>query len=625
MDLSFIPQPQRIRRGKGVFAVVRKGAIGISGQQLYPVAEQARRLFRGFAIAVGTGATHDPISISLRGQAKPGGYRLAIGPKGIRLEADSVAAAFHGVGTLEQVVRQSKPGVLPALTIDDWPDFADRGVYYDVCRGRVPKRERLLEQADLLSRFKINHLQLYIEHTFRFRGHPEIGRGASPLTAEDILELDRFCADRHIELVPSLATFGHMATVLKHKQYHHLAEDWGVGEYVSPEAERLRHKRYGWTLSPANPGVYDFLDSLFAEFLPLFRSDQFNVCCDETWDLGMGQSYALCRRRGKGRVYLDHIVKLNRLCRKYGKRLMFWGDIIRHYPELIRHIPKDVTVLDWAYTYDHDFDSIRDFKKAGLRYMACPSVSGYSSLFPRLPEAAANIHGFAQAGKKNGASGLLNTDWGDGGHYNFMEYSWHGYLFGAEQSWNTRADRKTFTARFCKIFLNDDSPALARAIDELGDIAYLQVNPFYQSIWQHIFFAKPQDAVLADLNSPGHISRGGRIRACKVRLDARCGRETLKRLQPVRKAIADSAARRGADPHKVLPYWLFAVDTLAHAAGKLAVFGAGGRVTPAKRRVLRKEMTSLMKRFEKLWLQRSRRSEIGITLRRYRAAIGALR
>jgi len=66
MDLSFIPQPQRIRRGKGVFAVGRKGAIGISGHQLYPVAEQARRLFRGFAIAVGMGTTQDPIGITPR-------------------------------------------------------------------------------------------------------------------------------------------------------------------------------------------------------------------------------------------------------------------------------------------------------------------------------------------------------------------------------------------------------------------------------------------------------------------------------------------------------------------------------------------------------------------------------
>ena len=40
---------------------------------------------------------------------------------------------------------------LPALTINDWPDFEDRGVYYDVCRGRVPKLERLFELADQLA------------------------------------------------------------------------------------------------------------------------------------------------------------------------------------------------------------------------------------------------------------------------------------------------------------------------------------------------------------------------------------------------------------------------------------------------------------------------------------------
>lgn len=58
-----------------------------------------------------------------------------------------------------------------------------------------------------------------------------------------------------------------------------------------------------------------------------------------------------------------------------------------------------------------------------------------------------NIAGFAVAGRKYGASGLLNTDWGGDGHHNCMEYSWPGYLFGAEQSWNTSANAENFTAR----------------------------------------------------------------------------------------------------------------------------------------------------------------------------------
>jgi hypothetical protein len=71
----------------------------------------------------------------------------------------------------------------------------------------------------------------------------------------------------------------------------------------------------------------------------------------------------------------------------------------------------------------------------------------------------------------------------------------------------------------------------------------------------------------------------------------------------------------------VLPYWLFAVDTIAHAARKLTVLAPGGRDTPAARRALRREMADLKARFIRLWLARNRRSEIAITLANYNQAI----
>ena len=54
----------------------------------------------------------------------------------------------------------------------------------------------------------------------------------------------------------------------------------------------------------------------------------------------------------------------------------------------------------------------------------------------------------------------------------------------------------TYTARFVERFLNTDSRELARAIDALGDISHLRVDGFYQSVWQHIFFAEPGDLLL---------------------------------------------------------------------------------------------------------------------------------
>lgn len=493
-----------------------------------------------------------------------------------------------------------------------------------------------MEMADRLAHYKINHLQLYMEHTFRFQSHPMIGRNADPLTREDILALDEFCARRFIELVPSLASFGHMSTILSLPAYRRLAEDWGVGRYVDPAAEKLApwQRRKAWSLAPANPSTYVFLDSLFAELLPLFRSRQFNVCCDETWDLGMGQSYALCRRKGKGRLYLDHLLKLRRLAAKYDKRMMFWGDIIRHHPELVREIPKDVAVLDWGYTSDHPVARIADFRKAKVPFYACPGTSSWVSLFPRLHESAANIKAFTAAAVGEKATGLLNTDWGDGGHHNFMEFSWYGYLLGAEQGWNHRAEPVTFAARFCRQFLRCDSPDLVRAIRDLGDVTHLNVAGRYQSVWTHIFFAGPDDDLFKNGTRKGSTCRHGVIRSnVTVKLNAALGSRTHETLRAVRGAFVRATARPGVDPQGVLPYWIFAVDTLIHAARKLTILAADGKDatdglrqdTPAARRRLADEMKSLRRRFTVLWLARNRRSEIRVTLAKYDAAIAALR
>ena len=72
--------------------------------------------------------------------------------------------------------------------------------------------------------------------------------------------------------------------------------------------------------------------------LPNFSSRFFNVGCDETWDLGRGQSKKLCVAKGQGRVYLDFLKQIHREVSARGKRMMFWGDIILKYPKLIAEL-----------------------------------------------------------------------------------------------------------------------------------------------------------------------------------------------------------------------------------------------------------------------------------------------
>ena len=94
----------------------------------------------------------------------------------------------------------------------------------DISRDKVPTMETLYALVDLLAGWKINQLQLYTEHTFAYRQHPEVWAEASPLTGQEILGLDAYCRKRFVELVPNQNSFGHMHRWLKHARYAPLAE-----------------------------------------------------------------------------------------------------------------------------------------------------------------------------------------------------------------------------------------------------------------------------------------------------------------------------------------------------------------------------------------------------------------
>lgn len=143
-------------------------------------------------------------------------YTLAVTPENITICGSLESGVLYGVQTLRQMIRQAG-AVLPTVLISDKPAMENRGFYHDATRGRVPTLSYLKQLADTLSFYKINQLQLYIEHSYLFDDLTEMWRDDTPLTAEDILELDRYCKGLGIDLVPSLASFGHLYKPLLHE------------------------------------------------------------------------------------------------------------------------------------------------------------------------------------------------------------------------------------------------------------------------------------------------------------------------------------------------------------------------------------------------------------------------
>lgn len=386
-------------------------------------------------------------------------YRITITQEGIQIITGSDAGAYYAIQTLCDLVTLCG-GVLPSCRIEDAPDFNRRGVYHDCSRGKVPTLDTLKQLIERLAHWKINELQLYIENVFTFARYPEIGKGDSPLTANEILLLQAHCRKHHVRLVGSLASFGHMEKILSLPAFQHLGELPGFRKHPG-----------GTCLCPTDPGSIKLISELYAELMPLFSNPNFNVCCDETWELGRGRSKRKAEQVGVGQIYLDFFLEIHRLCEKHGKRMNAWADIVLKYPELLGQLPKDITLLNWEYEHNGpNLKRTQEVSDSGIDVMVCPGTSSWLTHGSRLPNSMKNIKSFAAQGRKYRAEGILVTDWGDRGHRNFLGVSLHAFAHGAAHAWYGRGvDDERFTENFCRSMFGQTDSKLAKAITMLGN------------------------------------------------------------------------------------------------------------------------------------------------------------
>ena len=394
-----------------------------------------------------------------RALSHPDGYRLRIGPDSIEITASTAAGAYYGVQTLRDQVQRSGRK-LRCCEIDDQPVFNRRAVYYDCSRGKVPKVQTVKSLIEFLAHWKVNELQLYIENVFHFSQHPEIGRGFSPFSPDDLLAIQEHAHLHHVQFVPSLTSFGHFEKILMLPRYRHLGELPGYNGH-----------RGGTTLCPIDPGSIRIVEELYEDFLPLFDAEDFNACGDEPWELGKGRSRRRAQRIGMGQLYLDFVLKLRRLCLKHGKRMNMWADIVLDHPEIIHSIPKDIVMLNWDYIpTGRRIPRTGEITDAGLPLVCCPGTNAWQSHGSRLQTALQNVSRFAQVAASQGAEGFMNTDWGDSGHRQFLGVSFCSLVHGAAHSWNTgQVDDADYLRRFTRAVFGDASGALADGLTLLGD------------------------------------------------------------------------------------------------------------------------------------------------------------
>lgn len=399
------------------------------------------------ALSVFKSGTDVILTVSASNEASEG-YKLTILPDEIKIEGKSVKGAFYGIQTLKQIFEND---VVPCLEIEDEPDMKHRGFYHDVTRGKVPTVATLKSLIDKMTYYKMNELQLYIEHAFPFKELGDDVEKFGYLTPEEIKEIDDYCYENFIEHIPSIATFGHLFELLSKPEYRHLQV---LENHMAERVfwmERMSHH----TIDPKNPESIEIIKSLIDQILPLFRSDRFNICGDETFDLKRGK-YA---GEDTGKLYVEFVKKIIEHLKSKGKRIMMWGDVLLQHPETIGELPCDIQLLNWFYSENPPEETFETFEKSGREQIVCPGVSAWIGFAENVERANQNIIKMCDYGYKHGATGMINTNWGDYGHVCSIELSMHGFVLGASKSWNieTKADKEFDDSINALCYKNEDA------------------------------------------------------------------------------------------------------------------------------------------------------------------------
>ena len=423
---------------------------------------------------------YSPDGITLAAEyvtCSPESFHICISSDGIRITCQDGAGYFYALGVLVQLAAQAD-GVLPCAEIADEPSLSVRGIMLDIGRDKIPSMETLKGLIDLFASMRINHLQLYMEgFTFDYEDFHYLFTNETPVTPEEFRKLSQYARAHFIDLVPNQNVLGHMEKWLEKPQFRSLAEceDGYIFENL--------FWRPPMTLDVRDSRSFELAETLLGTLMDASSSGCINVNMDEPFELGMGKNKQAAEKEGRLNLYFEYVEKLHAYCASRGKRMLMWGDEILHHPDCVSRFPKDAILLDWIYEGDAHFeDHARLMQKTGLNYCLCPGTSSWGSLTGRSDNMAKNIRDAASCAIRYGGLGIITTDWGDLGHWQYLSASYPGFAYTAACSWSGPESDSDLTAWFCNRFIYK-SPAenAFQTAWDLGNYYHLEHAPLYNT------------------------------------------------------------------------------------------------------------------------------------------------
>jgi hexosaminidase len=370
--ILIIPKPDSVTlTGTGVFIINRHTKIVAQKAEAVKVAQLFNYFLQkqyGFSLNISRVACPDAIVLNV----SPGAaltseaYKLKANSNSINISG-SRAGVFYGLQSLLQLINlDGKTLSVPAVTINDRPNFAYRGLMLDVGRHffAVDEIKKLL---DAMAYFKLNrfHWHLTDDQGWRleikkypllttisaWRDSSIIGnygdhksfvydgqKSGGFYTQEQARDIVKYAADRGIEVIPEIEMPGHSTAVLA--AYPQLGN--GAAQYQVPGYWGVHATIY----NPGEP-TFKFLEDVLTEVMAIFPSKYIHIGGDEVpkseWKTSALAQSIIKNNHLKDENELQSwfISKIENFLNKNGRSLIGWDEILEG------GLAANATVMSW--------------------------------------------------------------------------------------------------------------------------------------------------------------------------------------------------------------------------------------------------------------------------------------
>ena len=399
-ELSLVPWPAKVEVKQGTFmlsettGIVTDAAFTNEAKLLQESLQSVTGIHLPFATSATPAASNVIRLLKTAVQAgSPETYTLEVTPGQVTLRAVEPIGMFRATQTLLQLfapVDKSCRQALPAVVIEDAPRFEWRGLMLD-CSRTFQSIDYLKKTLDRMAFYKLNvlHLHLTDDQGWRIeiKKYPELtAKGAcfpakynEPAahqgfyTQEQLRDLVKYAAARHITIVPEIELPGHSLAVLS--VMPHLSCTGGPFE-IYPNTK-------GPGITPdifcaGKEETFEFFSNVLAEVMEIFPSQYIHIGGDEAPKVRW-KNCPLCQQRIKDEGLKNEAELQSWFIRRAEKMVIAKGRQMIGWDEIDEGgLPSSAAVMWWrAKNNQNGTEIVKNALKNGHKTVMSPNTYCY--------------------------------------------------------------------------------------------------------------------------------------------------------------------------------------------------------------------------------------------------------